>query len=46
MRGEGPLANMVAQQYRKFGKLYGLNSEKWELDSKKFRRPGQQTSLF
>jgi DNA repair photolyase len=46
MRGEGAIAQMVAQQYKKFGKLYGMNAEEWSLDRTKFRRPGMQTSLF
>jgi DNA repair photolyase len=46
MRGEGAIAQMVAQQYRKYGKLYGMNAEEWSLDRTKFRRPGMQTSLF
>ena len=27
MRGEGNIAQMVAQQYKKYGKLYGMNAE-------------------
>lgn len=46
MRGEGPIAQLVAQQYKKYGKLYGMNAEEWSLDRTKFRRPGMQTSLF
>lgn len=46
MRGEGSIAEMVAQQYRKYGNLYGLNAERWELDTTQFRRPGAQISLF
>ncbi len=46
MRGEGNIAELVNQQYKKYGKIYGLNAEKWELDSSKFRRPGSQGSLF
>jgi DNA repair photolyase len=46
MRGEGDMADMIAQQYRKFGKLYGLNSEDLELDTTRFRRPGEQGKLF
>jgi DNA repair photolyase len=46
MRGEGSIAQMVAQQYKKYGKLYGLNAERWELDSTHFRRPGEQGKLF
>jgi DNA repair photolyase len=46
MRGEGPVADLVNQQYKKYGQLYGLNAEKWELDYSKFKRPGAQISLF
>src|SRR5687768_15392332 len=46
MRGEGNIAQMVAQQYKKYGKLYGMNAERWELDTTRFIRPGQQGSLF
>lgn len=46
MRGEGPLAEMIRQQFKKYGQLYGLNAERWELDCTQFRRPGAQTSLF
>lgn len=46
MRGEGSIAEMVAQQYKKYGKLYGMNEERWELDTTRFVRPGQQGSLF
>lgn len=46
MRGEGDIAQMVAQQYKKYGKLYGMNAERWELDTSIFRRPGEQGRLF
>jgi len=46
MRGEGNIAQIVAQQYKKYGKLYGMNAERWELDTTIFRRPGEQGSLF
>ncbi|HEY6503675.1 MAG TPA: PA0069 family radical SAM protein [Chitinophagaceae bacterium] len=46
MRGEGNIAQMVAQQYKKYGKLYGMNAEEWHLDTSIFRRPGQQGKLF
>jgi DNA repair photolyase len=46
MRGEGNIAELVAQQYKKYGKLYGLNAERWELDCTQFCRPGQQFKLF
>lgn len=46
MRGEGSIADLVSQQYRKYGKLYGMNAEEWSLDTSKFCRPGAQGKLF
>lgn len=46
MRGEGSIAQMVAQQYKKYGKLYNMNAERWDLDTTQFRRPGGQGKLF
>jgi len=46
MRGEGPISDLVRQQFIKYKKLYHLNAERWELDSSKFTRPGEQGKLF
>ena len=46
MRGEGSIAEMINQTYKKYGKLYGMNEEDWELDTTRFRRPGEQGRLF
>jgi hypothetical protein len=46
MRGDGNIAQIVSQQYKKFSKLYGMNEERWELDTTIFRRPGEQGTLF
>jgi len=46
MRGEGNIADMVAQTYKKYGRLYNMNAEEWSLNTKLFRRPGQQGRLF
>ena len=46
MRGEGEIATMVAQQYEKYQKRFGLNNERWELDATRFQRPGAQIRLF
>ena len=46
MRGEGNIAELVRQQYKKYGKLYGMNEDRWELDTTIFRRPGEQGKLF
>jgi DNA repair photolyase len=46
MKGEGVVAQMIAQQYKKYGQLYHMNAERWELDTTQFRRPGEQGRLF
>jgi len=46
MRGEGPISDLVRQQFIKYNKIYGLNAERWELDCSRFRRPGEQGRLF
>ena len=46
MRGEGPIADLVKQQFAKYNKLYGFNAERWGLDTTQFRRPGEQGKLF
>lgn len=46
MKGEGEIAKMVAQQYEKYNKRFGLNNDRWEPDSSKFQRPGDQIRLF
>jgi DNA repair photolyase len=46
MRGEGNIAELVAKQYAQYTKKYGLNEERWELDTTKFMRPGGQIRLF
>lgn len=46
MRGEGPMAELIRQQFKKFSSLYGLNQDHWEADTGSFCRPGQQISLF
>lgn len=46
MRGEGSIADIIAQQYSKYGKLYKMNEGETGLNLTSFRRPGQQGSLF
>jgi DNA repair photolyase len=47
MRGEGPVADLVNQQFKKFCLRYGLNREKINLNCTSFRRPGTfQLNLF
>lgn len=46
MKGEGKVAEMIAQQYKKYGKLYRMNEGETGLDTSKFRIPGGQGKLF
>src|SRR5450631_2531780 len=46
MRGEGNIAQIVAQQYKKYTHKYGLDNERLGLDCSQFRRPGEQRRLF
>ena len=46
MRGEGSIADIVNQQYVKYGKLYHMNEDRWQLNSADFKRPGEQGRLF
>ncbi len=46
MRGEGAIANIIAQQYKKYGKMYHMNEGRQGLDTTIFRRPGEQGRLF
>ncbi|HRN57882.1 MAG TPA: radical SAM protein, partial [Agriterribacter sp.] len=46
MRGEGAIAEIITQQYKKYGKMYRMNEDRFELDTTIFRRPGQQGRLF
>ena len=46
MRGEGPIGELVKQQFVKYNKIYKLNAERWNLDCTQFRRPGEQGKLF
>jgi DNA repair photolyase len=46
MRGEGSVADIVNQQYKKYGKLYHMNEDRWVLNVTDFRRPGEQGRLF
>ncbi|MET0464469.1 MAG: PA0069 family radical SAM protein [Chitinophagaceae bacterium] len=46
MRGEGSIAQIIQQQYKKYGKIYQLNEDRYELDTTIFRRPGEQGRLF
>jgi len=46
MRGEGPMAEVMAQGFKKWSDLFGFSSGRWELDKTRFQRPGAQGSLF
>lgn len=46
MRGEGPMAELIRQQFKKYTQKFGLNSKPWKADCSKFARPGQQLRLF
>ena len=46
MRGEGAIAQMVADQYKAYTKKYGLNDERQNLDCSLFSTPGKQGKLF
>ena len=46
MRGEGPMAELIRQQFRKHCKRMGLNRQPVQLDSSRFCRPGTQLGLF
>ncbi|MCU0403735.1 MAG: PA0069 family radical SAM protein [Chitinophagaceae bacterium] len=45
MRGEGPFAELIRQQFKKYSQKFGL-TKPWEADCSKFVKPGQQLSLF
>ena len=46
MRGEGNIAEIIAQQYRKYTTKFNLGHERLDLDCSKFMRPGQQATLW
>lgn len=46
MRGEGVVADLLSQQLKKFSKIYGLDQERWQLDTGSFTVPGRQMKLF
>ena len=46
MRGEGPIANMINMQYKKYIHKYGLDDERLGVDCSQFKRPGEQGKLF
>ena len=46
MRGEGPIAEMINMQYKKYIHKYGLDDERLGVDCSQFKRPGAQGKLF
>lgn len=46
MRGSGNVAEIIAQQYKKYTNKYDLNHERLALDCTKFKRPNSQMTLF
>jgi DNA repair photolyase len=46
MRGEGGIADVIADQFRKYSKKYNLYHERLGLDTTQFRRPGEQMRMF
>lgn len=46
MRGEGVVAELVRQQFKKFSQIYKLTGENWEHDCSLFATPAQQLKLF
>jgi DNA repair photolyase len=46
MRGEGNMAQLIADQYHTYVRKYGLRQERLGLDCTQFRRPGEQGRLF
>jgi DNA repair photolyase len=46
MRGEGNIAQLVADQYHTYTRKYNLGHERLDLDTTSFRRPGEQGKLF
>ncbi len=46
MRGEGSVAQMIADQYHVYTKKYGLQHERLGLDCSRFKKPGEQGKLF
>ncbi len=46
MRGEGVLADLVNQQFKKFSQIYQLTGGRWELDTSLFAAPFRQLRLF
>jgi hypothetical protein len=46
MKGEGRMAELIAQQFRKYSKKYDLNKELFRFDLNRFTIPRQQLSLF
>ena len=46
MTGEGPVADIINQQFKKYCQAYRLQTKGFKLNSKKFCVPGKQLSFF
>ena len=46
LKGEGPLAQLIAQQHKKYCNLYGLNKDNWEANRLLFNKNPVQGQLF
>ena len=46
MRGEGNLAEIINQQFKKYTRMFELESGRLNLNTSLFMRPGQQLGLF
>lgn len=49
MKGEGPIAQLLAQRFEKATRRFGLDTPRQPLDASQFRRParqGDQLDLF
>lgn len=46
MKGEGPMAEIVRQQFKKLSALHGLDGQRWLHDTSLFAAPSQQMKLF
>ncbi len=46
MRGEGQIADLIHQQFKKYSTHFGLQDDRWQFNTGLFQRPGSQIRLF